>query len=96
MDSSRPPPIGFELQNDPSQAHITQIDVGFNSPPHPEVTPATQPLYPSPHDQTEVPMPPPPPIGFEGQNAEAEADGTVDNHKLNQQVFITILHSLAL
>ena len=33
-----------------------------------EVTPATQPLYPSPHDQTEVPMPPPPPIGFEGQS----------------------------
>lgn len=33
-----------------------------------EVTPSTQPLYPNPHDQTEVPMPPPPPIGFEGQS----------------------------
>ena len=29
-------------------------------------------------------------------DAEAEADSTVDNHKLNRQVFITILHSLAL
>lgn len=29
-------------------------------------------------------------------DAEADADGTVDDHKLSQQVFIIILHSLAL
>ncbi|XP_071133980.1 anoctamin-4-like isoform X7 [Mytilus edulis] len=86
MDHPRPPPIGFELQG----ADQAQIDVGFNQPPPQEVTPSTQPLYPNPHDQTEVPMPPPPPIGFEGQmtdsngrngNNKAEAD----DYKGNQQ-----------
>ncbi|CAC5402858.1 ANO4 [Mytilus coruscus] len=88
MDHSRPPPIGFELQGADS-ANVTQIDVGFNHPPPQEVTPSTQPLYPNPHDQTEVPMPPPAPIGFEGQmensngpNGTAEAD----DYKANQQV----------
>lgn len=87
MDHSRPPPIGFELQGADS-ANVTQIDVGFNHPPPQEVTPSTQPLYPNPHDQTEVPMPPPAPIGFEGQmensngpNGTAEAD----DYKANQQ-----------
>ncbi|CAG2219297.1 ANO4 [Mytilus edulis] len=86
MDHSRPPPIGFELQG----ADQAQIDVGFNQPPPQEVTPSTQPLYPNPHDQTEVPMPPPPPIGFEGQMTDSNGrngnnTAEADDYKGNQQ-----------
>ena len=30
MDSSRPPPIGFELQNDPSQGRLVRLKMDMH------------------------------------------------------------------